>query len=90
MKGVFDDSYEKMAVELSYHTGSLVDAAKELEIDAGRISKWRMPAAITAVQYHRKTINYLLRNKRAQEEITGCRTGKCNFKKAVDIFSKRD
>ncbi len=42
MKRVFDDSYKKMAVELSYHKGSVVDAAKELEIDAGRISKWRI------------------------------------------------
>lgn len=34
MKRVFDDSFKQMAVELSYHKGSVVEAASELEIDA--------------------------------------------------------
>ena len=31
-----------MALELSYSKGSVLDAAKELDIDANRLSKWRM------------------------------------------------
>ncbi|MFZ4262650.1 hypothetical protein ACFRAE_11445 [Sphingobacterium sp. HJSM2_6] len=42
MKRVFDDSFKSMALELSYVKSSVTEAAKELEIDAGRLSKWRM------------------------------------------------
>ncbi|HAE68385.1 MAG TPA: hypothetical protein DCG77_14530, partial [Sphingobacterium sp.] len=42
MKRVFDDSFKKMAVELSYSKGSVLEAAKELDMDASRLSKWRM------------------------------------------------
>lgn len=38
---VFDTAFKKMAVELSYARGSVKEAATELGIDAGRITKWR-------------------------------------------------
>lgn len=39
MKRVFDESFKKMAVELSYLKGSVLEAAKELGMDASRLSK---------------------------------------------------
>lgn len=41
-KRVFDESFKKMAVELSYLKGSVLEAAKELDLDASRLSKWRV------------------------------------------------
>jgi transposase len=38
---VFDQAFKRMAVELSYAKGSVKVAAAELEIDPGRLSKWR-------------------------------------------------
>ncbi|REA64297.1 hypothetical protein DSL64_01750 [Dyadobacter luteus] len=38
---VFDESFKRMAVELSEAKGSVAEAAAELGLDAGRISKWR-------------------------------------------------
>ena len=40
-KRVFDSAFKKMAVELSYVRGSVKEAATELGIDPGRITKWR-------------------------------------------------
>jgi transposase len=40
-KRVFDTAFKKMAVELSYARGSVKEAATELGIDPGRITKWR-------------------------------------------------
>jgi transposase len=38
---VFDTSFKKMAVELSFARGSVKEAAAELDIDPGRRTKWR-------------------------------------------------
>ena len=38
---VFDDTFRKMAVELSHAKGSVQEAARELGIDSSRITKWR-------------------------------------------------
>ncbi|GAB2601217.1 transposase [Spirosoma areae] len=51
---VFDEAFKEMAVELSYAKGSIQDAACELDIDPGRISKWR--------QRHRNTDQILPAN----------------------------
>jgi transposase-like protein len=37
----FDESFKRMAVELSEANGSVSTAAAELGLDAGRICKWR-------------------------------------------------
>jgi transposase len=39
MKRVFDDSFKKMAVELSCMKGTVSGAARELDMDPGRLSK---------------------------------------------------
>jgi transposase len=38
---IFDETFKVMAVELSYAKGSVQEAARELGIDSGRITKWR-------------------------------------------------
>jgi transposase len=40
-KRMYDESFKKMAVELSELKGSIKEAAVELDIDPGRISKWK-------------------------------------------------
>ncbi|QGA26180.1 transposase [Sphingobacterium zhuxiongii] len=42
MARIFDESFKKMAVELSSLKGSVLEAAKELDLDASRLSKWRV------------------------------------------------
>ncbi|MCC5612793.1 transposase [Nostoc sp. CHAB 5834] len=38
---VFDETFKKMAVELSQLKSSVQEAARELGIDSSRITKWR-------------------------------------------------
>jgi transposase len=38
---VFDETFRRMAVELSHAKGSVLEAARELGIDSSRITKWR-------------------------------------------------
>ena len=40
-KRLYDESFKKMAVELSYLKGAVKPVAEELGIDPGRLSKWR-------------------------------------------------
>ena len=40
-RGVFDEAFKETAVELSNAKGSVQQAARELGIDPGQISKWR-------------------------------------------------
>ena len=39
-RGVFDASFKRMAIDLSYARGSVKEVADELGIDPGRLSKW--------------------------------------------------
>jgi transposase len=38
---VFDETFKKMAIELSHAKGSVQEVARELGIDSSRITKWR-------------------------------------------------
>lgn len=38
---VFDETFKKMAVELSYAKDSVQEDARELGVDSSRINKWR-------------------------------------------------
>ena len=42
---VFDESFKKMALELSYARGSVKEVAEELGVNPGRLSKWRQKTA---------------------------------------------
>lgn len=89
---VFDEAFKEMAVELSYVKGSIQEAARELDIDPGRISKWR--------QRHKKTDQPLSANtaltdeqqqiRRLQRELREAQLERDILKKAVSIFSRGD
>ncbi|MGM9509050.1 transposase [Larkinella sp. GY13] len=89
---VFDEAFREMAVELSYAKGSIQEAARELGVDPGRISKWR--------QRHKKTDQVLPPTstltdeqqliKRLQRELREAQMERDILKKAVSIFSKGD
>jgi transposase len=93
MRRVFDDSFKKMAVELSYIKESVLEAAKELDMDAGRLSKWCMDP-----RYNGGTL--LPKNDKISAEEQELREPKKRLKeaelenailkKAVAIFSKGD
>ena len=57
MARVFEESFKKMAVELSYLKGSVSQAARELDLDPGRLSKWRMDPRFNGGAYFPKTTN---------------------------------
>lgn len=81
-----------MAVELSYPKGSIQEAAHELGVDPGRISKWRqrgkknnqMLSATPTLTDEQQQI------KRLQGELREAQRECDILKKAVSIFSKGD
>ncbi|GAB4045769.1 transposase [Spirosoma litoris] len=89
---VFDEAFRQMAVELSYAKGSIQDAARELGVDPGRISKWRQRSkkmdqplststTLTAEQQQIRRLQRELKEAQLERDI---------LKKAVSIFSKTD
>lgn len=89
-KRVFDTAFKKMAVELSYSRGSVKEAAAELGIDPGRITKWRLqqqgsgdkPAVgLTEEQKEIRRLQKALKEAQLERDI---------LKKAVSIFSRGD
>jgi transposase len=89
---VFDEAFKEMAVELSYVKGSIQDAARELGVDPGRISKWRQrskkadqtqPASSTLTPEQQQI-------RQLQRELKEAQLERDILKKAVSIFSKTD
>lgn len=90
---VFDDSFRKMAVELSYARGLVKEVADELGIPPTRLSKWRRrfgplgspgrpaPAGLSAEQQELKKLRQELKQLQLERDI---------LKKAVGIFSRGD
>lgn len=82
---MFDEAFKEMArdggpIELSYAKGSIQEAARELDIDLGRISKWRQrhkkndrtqPAntTFTDEQQHIKRLQRELREAQMERDI---------------------
>ena len=86
---VFDASFKRMAIDLSYARGSVKEVAEELGIDPGRLSKWRQkdtpPVRPTeALTDEQKEI------KRLQKELKEAQLERDILKKAVSIFSRGD
>jgi len=89
---VFDEAFRQMAVELASAKGSIQEAARQLGVDAGRISKWK--------QRYKKTDSALPTNstitqeqqeiRRLQRELRETQVERDILKKAVSIFSKGD
>ena len=86
------EAFKEMAVELSYAKGSIQEAARELDIDPGRIRKWRqrgkkndqMLSATPTLTNEQQQI------KRLQRELREAQMERDILKKAVSIFSKTD
>ena len=88
-KRIFDASFKRMAIDLSYARGSVKEVAEELGIDPGRISKWRQQCstvekAPTGLTDEQKEI------RRLQKELKETQLERDILKKAVSIFSKGD
>ena len=85
-KRVFDESFKKMAVELSYAKNAVKPVADELGIDPGRLSKWRHLHAMPKlpISEEQKEI------KRLEKELKEAQLERDILKKAVGIFSKGD
>lgn len=81
-----------MAVELSYAKGSVQEAAHELGIDSGRITKWRQthksPGQLATTASGLTQEQQLIR--RLQKELKEAELERDILKKAVSIFSKGD
>ena len=79
-----------MAVELSYARGSVKEAAAELGVDPGRLTKWRHQqqepgekpsGGLTEDQKEIRRLQKALKEAQLEREI---------LKKAVSIFSRGD
>lgn len=88
-KRVYDASFRRMAVDLSYARGAVKEVADELGNDPARLSKWRSksqspapPAA--ALTEGQKEI------KRLQKELKEAQLERDILKKAISIFSRGD
>ena len=93
MRRKFDDSFKKMAVELSTFKGSVSKAAKELDLEPSLLSRWRHDPRLNggAVLPENPKLSAeeqelrILRKKLKDSEL------ECEIlKKAVAIFSKTD
>jgi len=89
MKRVFDDSFKRMAVELSYRKGAVLEAAKELVIDASRLSKWRMDPRYNGGTVLKKKLNLSskIRRKYKVPPIPAISTGWLKIY-SVEIFQR--
>jgi len=89
---VFDETFKRMAVELSHAKGSVQEAASELGIDSSRITKWRqnhkspsqLASPATGPSEEQKQIRQL------QKELKDAQLERDILKKAVGIFSRGD
>jgi transposase len=88
----FDEAFKEMAVELSYLKKSVKEAADELGIDPGRISKWRQQKSVlgNSVKLPGELTEEQKQVKRLQKELQEALLERDILKKAVSIFSKGD
>jgi len=93
MARVFEESFKKMAVELSYLKGPVLEAARELNIDASRLSKWRMDPRFNGGPILPKNDKLSPEEQELRELKKKLREAELEnaiLKKAVAIFSKGD
>lgn len=89
---VFDETFKKMAVDLSYAKGSVREAGEELGIDSGRISKWRQRdnnPAQSGKSYPNLT-DEQKQIRQLQKQLKEAQLERDILKKAVSIFSRGD
>ncbi|HBI87990.1 transposase [Sphingobacterium multivorum] len=93
MARIFDESFKKMAVELSYLKGSVLEAAKELNLDASRLSKWRVDPRYnggTLLPKNDKLTPEEQEIRELKKRLKEAELENVILKKAVAIFSKGD
>lgn len=88
-KRMFDDSFKKMAVDLSVSRGSVKSVANELGINESLLSKWRQRNAVSKQSGADLTEEQKL-IKKLQKELKEAQLERDILKKAVGIFSKSD
>ncbi len=91
-KRMYDESFKKMAVELSELKGSIKDAAVELDIDPGRISKWKHQyrSGVTGTISGNAVSDEQKEIRRLQKALREAQQERDILKKAVSIFSRGD
>jgi transposase len=87
---VFDEVFKEMAVELSYAKGSVQEAARELGIDSGRITKWRQSRKSPSQTPTAGLSEEQKQIKQLQKELKEAQIERDILKKAVSIFSRGD
>jgi transposase len=87
---VFDESFKKMALELSYARHSVKEVAEELGIDPGRLSKWRQKHSVPAEKGTVVISEELQEIRRLQKALREAQVERDILKKAVSIFSRND
>jgi len=88
-KRMFDDSFKKMAVDLSFSRGSVKTVADELGINESLLSKWRQRNTVSKHSGVDLTEEQKL-IKKLQKELKEAQLERDILKKAVGIFSKGD
>lgn len=89
----FEESFKKMAVELSYLKGSVSAAARELDLDPSRLSKWRMDPRFnggTLLPKNDKLSPEEQELRELKKRLKEAELENAILKKAVAIFSKGD
>ncbi len=92
MSRIFDESFKKMAVELSYVKESVVSAAKALEIDADLLSKWRKDPRFNGgslVSKKPTLTDTEQENRNLRKQLKDMEVENAILKKTVAIFSKK-
>jgi transposase len=86
----YDDAFKKMAVDLSYTKGSVIETARELGIDPGRITQWRsrIKGGIPLNKSSETLTEDQKEVKRLRHELKESELERMILKKAVGIFSK--
>ena len=88
-KRMYDDSFKRMAVDLTINRGSVKEVADELGLSHSLLSKWRQrlsdsKQSDSALSEDQKMI------KKLQRELKDAQLERDILKKAVGIFSKGD
>lgn len=86
---VFEASFKRMAIDLSYARGSVKDVADELGIDPGRLSKRRQKDS-SPVRSTQGLTDEQREIKRLQKELKEAQLERDILKKAISIFSRGD
>jgi len=86
---VFDASFKRMAIGLSYARGSVKEVADELGIDPARLSKLRQKDS-SPVQSTEGPTEKQKEIKQLQKELKEAQLERDILRKAVSIFSRGD